>query len=123
MTILRRKQPYRIPPLHSRWTHRRRELPKPAPPPPPPPPDYVVTGTLTPDATGEYFHDGEHNDHPLYRRADSAFWIYWCSLAHWWRIADHVDAITDKWMKIGSGITGPYLPYGAVTGTATVSAA
>jgi len=120
MTILRRPQPYRVPPLHSRWTRRRRQLPEAPPAPPPPPPDYIVTGTLTPDATGDYFQDGTYEGQPCYRRTDSAFWIWYWSYRHWWYISTSPATTVPRWGRTHSNILGSYNPVPPYTGIATV---
>ena len=92
-------------------------------PPPPPEPDYIVTGTLNPDATGNYFEDGTHDGKPTYRRTDSAFWIWYHQPAVSWIITTTVGPVDpDGWFH-NISIEGTYTPFGAATGIATVTAA
>lgn len=107
-----------------------RQTPTPAPAPPPDP-DFIVSGTLTPDATGNYFAAGIYEGETYYEREDSAFvlwfqyvdpgpfWIWNISqvlgveLPLWWTKIDFAPALPP----------GDYVPEGTATGTATVSAA
>lgn len=97
--------------------------PTPAAPVPPPVADYHVSGTLTPDATCNYFLAGIYNGQPYYRRADGAWFIWWYTSANYWIISPELGEtpITGYWYKAPT-ITGDYTPVPAAVGIATVSA-
>lgn len=85
--------------------------------------DYQVTGSLTPDATGNYFVAGTYNLKKYYRRADGAYYIWWYAgpLGAQWVISNELGVV--GWLRGSMDIEGPYIPYGGGTsGTATVSA-
>ena len=120
MTILRRKQPYRVRPLHSRWTHRPAELPA---APPPPPPDYIVSGFITPNATGGYIQNGTHLGKPLYQLYNGAFFLWWTGYRDFWCISLIPGLAGPGWSHNAPGIEGDYDPNTPYTGIATVIAA
>ncbi len=100
-----------------------------APVPPAPEPDFIVTGTITPDATGNYFDAGVMNGQPYYSRDDLAYHIWYHFQMppglHFWEI-DTVLGGTGpaRWYKATGpfeSAAGPYLPAGTATGTATVA--
>ena len=111
----------RKPPMLSRWTRNRRRLEMPeTPPPPPPEPDYVVTGEITPDATGDYYEDGTHDGEPKYRREDSAFWIYYTDALGCRVIYATVHDDPPHGFFRYDGFPGDYDGVGDYVGTATV---
>ena len=85
-----------------------------------PTPDYVVTGDLSPDATGNYYANGDFGSKTAYERADGSYWIYWS-------VGDNIYFLsTDKdpnwgWFNDSGNITGSYAPFIGTTGTATVT--
>jgi len=84
---------------------------------------YTVTGTLTPDATGDYFVAGTHDGKPYYRREDGMWFLVWQGGASWWMIRDGIDGWNDPiWYRNSSIIIGQYHPEdeGASIGYATV---
>lgn len=92
-----------------------------APPAAPPPPcDYVVTGDITPDATGDYFQDGTYEGQPCYRRSDSAFWIWFWSYRAWWYISTTPGTTIPRWGRMFPTIAGDYNPVSPYTGIAYV---
>jgi len=83
--------------------------------------DYVVTGEITPDATGEYVEDGTYGGGPCYRRADSAYWI-WKWLGALWVLSSGKGVFGTWWQRaFASGLIGDYEPWGGAIGTATVA--
>jgi hypothetical protein len=97
--------------------------------PPPPPPDYIVTGTLTPDSTGDYFEAGIHNGKPYYEREDSTWFLWYRYISmvevHLWYISLTLgDPAGTLWMKQTDTFEPPpgsYSPENEATGTATVA--
>lgn len=84
-----------------------------------PPPTLTVSGTLSPDATGRYSHNGELPDGPIYERADGDYWI--SPLGDSAIISELPGVFADPaWWNI-DGYIGDYAPVGAATGTATVT--
>lgn len=98
-------------------------------PPPPPEPDLIVTGTLNPDSTGDYFQAGTHNGQPYYARDDDAWFIWYLYLAmfdkHRWHISDELgDTSRPYWRRDLDALGPPPGSYGAqngATGLATVA--
>jgi len=87
---------------------------------------YVVTGTLNPDATGNYLYAGTYNGKPYYRREDGAYFIWWCSSTSpdYWIISTAAGVIGGPiayWYRESPEI-GNYAAAGTATGTATVAA-
>lgn len=89
---------------------------------PAPPTPHHATGTLTPDATGNYPAEGEWNDQPSYVGPDREFFIWWDGIDSW-LINDYIGR-TDGigWKRTDPAIDGEYAPYGGAVGTATVEA-
>lgn len=85
--------------------------------------DYVVTGVVAPDCTGEYVEDGTYGGKPKYRRLDSAWWIWWWAAMGFWMISSTPAAHDPEWYRISSIITGTYEPGTGSIGIATVAAA
>ena len=111
-------------PCRSRWTDRRRGLQTSTPPPTPPPAyDLLVTGTLSPDVTGNYLEDGTCAGKPQYRREDSQCWIWWYATYSRWILSRAPGYLGPHWYKSADPVTGTYTPFYGATGTATVSAA
>jgi len=96
---------------------------QPIPPPPPPVADYHVTGTITPDATGDYFVDGVYNGFPCYRNATSTFWIWYLPGTPAWVIcAIKGNIFIPGWVGAEDQIETSYEPGNGAIGIATVSA-
>jgi len=84
--------------------------------------DLIVTGTLSPDATGTYSENGTYNGQPAYERADGAYWI-WFLPGDFWLITIGKGNANQGWYT-SPPITGSYTAFGiGVTGTATVAVA
>lgn len=91
--------------------------------------DYVVTGTLTPDATGGYVETGTYDALPYFKHATSDYWIYHQSGGfdnYVLRDAAPGEGHGFSWelaFFTGATVTGEYQPSGAPgsEGVATVS--
>jgi hypothetical protein len=72
-------------------------------------PDYIVTGDLIPDATGNYFYGGELNEHPYYHREDNEWYIYF-DIPYWcWILTSILGTVVDLgWIKWDEEIEGYY---------------
>jgi len=79
-----------------------------------------VSGTLTPDATGNYACAGTYNGKCYYSRADSAYYIWWDEANGQFVISVVLGTVgTAYWTKADT-ILGVYSPQGTATGDATV---
>ncbi len=80
-----------------------------------------VTGTLDPNAIGDYLYAGEYNGEDYYYREDGAYFL-WHEGGYWY-ITNHLGWGTGGyWLYGGVGDpVGNYNPAGGATGTATVS--
>jgi hypothetical protein len=84
---------------------------------------YKVSGTLSPDATGDYLAISWFYEMPYYARIGGAWWLYRTDLG----TCFVVDAAYESgmpghfWKKTGATLDGSYVPTLAATGTATVS--
>ncbi len=99
-----------------------------APPAPPPAePDFIITGTVTPDCTGEYFYAGDYGGIPSYERQDHAYFLWGTfrppPMNFLLIISTTLTPPTDPWWaKAGSAnFNGDYQPQLGATGIATVS--
>lgn len=84
--------------------------------------DYAVTGTLSPDATCNYYATQWYNGRAAFRRADGSYWIWWDGTDTW-----NISAVlgtqgADYWTRTDPDPAGTYTPGGTATGTATVAA-
>ena len=86
---------------------------------------HIVTGTLSPDATGDYFYDGIFNGKPSHKRTvGDTYYLYWFSTpVNGWAIstAKSTAAPWNGWYRSDPNIEGDYLPVGPAQGTATVT--
>jgi len=80
-----------------------------------------VTGTLTPDATCNYFWYGYYDGELEYKRADGAYWLLWDGVSSSWIISPSEDDFTNCWKRTNPNILGTYNPVGTHLGIATVS--
>lgn len=86
-------------------------------------PSYTVTGTLTPNATGNYYRRGMLNGKRWYRRTDKAFYIWWSDANRWILSTENGEDAGARWWHVDPEIVGIYLtPNGGAIGVATVSA-
>ena len=86
-------------------------------------PDLIVTGTLDPDATGDYFEDGVYAGYTKYSREDDAYALWTISYPP---VISHISVTAGTegdafFYKLTEGITGAYIAVGTATGTPTVS--
>jgi len=89
--------------------------------PPAQPIAYNVTGTLEPDATGNYRKGGTHNGKPYYIRLDGAWFIWWYIGTLVWVISAKLDNPDGPSWTRGETLEGKYNPAFPATGTATVA--
>lgn len=83
----------------------------------------TVSGTLAPDATGNYTRNGTYDGKPCYERADGAWWIWWTSVYELWFITAVKGQIVAVPQWYSDTLAGDYTPTGGATGTATVARA
>jgi len=90
----------------------------------------VVSGTLSPDATGTYYPDGAYNGQNSWRRGDGSYFIWYLldTGINYWNISNAKGQwATEEWFIADTVIpdvrSNNYQPYGSSppTGTATVS--
>lgn len=89
-----------------------------------------MTGTINPNATGDFHLEGTYNGKPSYARLDHAYtiWYRFIYRYHIWTISPTPgDLANPLWLYSNRTDTGPestnYLPDIGATGTATVEAA
>ncbi len=84
-------------------------------------PDYVVTGTLNPDAAGNYY-----NEYPtagtMYKLANGDWWLQKTLAGNSYITSTPGTKSADGWELDEGGLAGVYSPTGSATGTATVAA-
>ena len=87
-------------------------------------PDLIVTGSIVPDATGNYFEDGTYGGKAAYRNADSSFWIWWSTSFNYWFLTNAKGDKTNWWIRdtVGDPVTGTYQNAPGAQGIATVAA-
>ena len=84
--------------------------------------NYVVTGTLSPDATGLYVENGVYDGKAAYERADGAYWIWWWSGENRWAISTAQGYLEDGvWWLASPDVEGEYTPL-VYSGNPTVAA-
>jgi hypothetical protein len=89
---------------------------------PPLVPDLNVTGTLSPDATCNYFEAGIYNEAPYYKRSRGGFYIWQAVLPNLHYIGSILGDLSGPyWSKIGTGFAGSYNPSNGASGVALVS--
>lgn len=84
------------------------------------PPSKKVTGSIAPDATGNYDYDGEYDGFESYRRPDGLWFIWHHPFAQWVISDAKGNLVGAKWERHFPEIDGDYQPFGS-TGIATVS--
>jgi hypothetical protein len=86
--------------------------------------DYNVSGTINPDATGNYTENGIFNGFPAYELNGGGFWLYYQAGVNNYRLAICKGMIAHYWFNPISGtvVPGNYTPNGTHTGTAIVTA-
>jgi len=90
---------------------------------PPLKPPYVVTGTIIPDATGNYFLAGTYNTKPYYKHESQVMYLFSHVIpGNYWAIGPTLSLDT-YWEREGQGILGEYIPVSEYSeGVATVIA-
>jgi len=105
-----------------------RIAPEAPPTPPPPPPDYIVTGEVNPDITGNYYESAPRLGCPTYTRDDGLFAIW---AARWimfneWNISNAPGDLSGAYWKTPrencEDIEAFYTPQNSATGIAFVHA-
>ena len=80
-----------------------------------------VTGTLTPDATGDYSPHKIHNGKISYRRTDGLYFLWWDG-ATTWVINTGLDILyPPAWLRVDPDPVGDYQPIDPWTGITTVA--
>ncbi len=82
---------------------------------------YEVTGTLSPDVTGDYLPDGIYNGKMSYSHAVGVFFIWWNGIATWYISGIKGGMPGPHWCRTAPTIEGQYGPLGGATGIATVT--
>lgn len=80
-----------------------------------------VTGTLDPDATGDYLPGGTHNGKTYYVRDDGVYKIWWQIPVAWIISLDLDTVLPGFWTRVDPSIEGDYIPQAPWTGTPTVT--
>ena len=83
---------------------------------------YVVTGAITPDATGVYVRNGQYGGKPAFERVDGAYWLWWDTSVPAWEISVVKGEASNVWERISANPVGAYTAEGTHTGIATVAA-
>ena len=82
---------------------------------------YVITGTLTPDATGDYFEVGIYNNKPYYVRNDGLFGIGYIGGDTWFIGPPPFFHEGLGWVGHHAEIADTYEPVFGSAGVATVA--
>lgn len=83
-------------------------------------PYIVVRGTITPDATGEYFLSGQHNGQNYYTREDGSY-VVWFEpdpfTLDQWRISESLDDDPVLWASPYNSVNALFGEYSPVSGS------
>jgi hypothetical protein len=83
----------------------------------------VVSGTVNPDCTGQYFKTGVYGGKNLYSQFGGPYYIWWATAYSEWFINMNIGGfIYPGWHRINANVVGLYSPGGGPTGNATVTA-
>lgn len=88
-------------------------------------PDLVVSGTISPDATGNYFQGADYEGNPTYVRADMAYTVWYGNGSDRWRLTPAAGDNSLYWRQATTGLEalfGNYAVNSNTTGTAVVAA-
>ena len=89
----------------------------------PPSPDLIVSGTQSPDVTGNYLYDGDYASQPSYKHETLALYIWWDNDPNWWMITNAKGGAGGwSFKKSDHPVTGTYAALPIATGTAIVTA-
>jgi hypothetical protein len=83
---------------------------------------YIITGTLTPAAAGNYTCESGYKDRPTYVGPLRAFFIWWDGINSWYISTCVGDASGPCWKRTALCLIGDYNPYAGATGIATIAA-
>jgi len=82
----------------------------------------IVTGELTPDATGDYKYGGTFGGTSYARRVSGGWFLWWYGLITSWIISNELGIVgTEYWRREGAQPLGLFTPLSDATGYATVS--
>lgn len=81
----------------------------------------VVSGEISPDATGIYRLKGQYNGKAYYQRNDESYYIYWNG-ANAWLLMPLLGGSAEGWINETTDIEAEYYHTPGTTGTATVKA-
>lgn len=86
--------------------------------------DYNVSGSITPNATCNYYLTGTYNENPYYARADQQFFIWYRNISQRYTITRVLGVTgTESWLNpILNTVIGTYAPLGYADGNAIVAA-
>jgi len=82
---------------------------------------YTVSGTLSPDVTGNYIRVPEYNGKPSYMLAAGGWYIWWDNVDSWKISTVQGTEGTNFWTRTSVDIVGVYSPTLPATGDATVA--
>lgn len=83
--------------------------------------NYTATGTLNPDATGNYIETGAFDGHAYYQRGDGSYHIWHDTADDKWKITVLLGILgTAYWKSQATTVESPYNPQGTATGIAFV---
>lgn len=81
-----------------------------------------MSGTLSPDATGNFYTAGLYNGRGYARRADGAYFLWWDGVDTWTISAVLGTPGADYWEEVAvSPVSAAYDPLGTATGVAAVA--
>ena len=80
-----------------------------------------LSGTLNPDATGQYHGDGYFEGSPYFHN-DAGYWLWLPAPMSPWFINDELDKeVGPHWESAQPGMIGTYNPVGGATGVGTLA--
>ena len=82
---------------------------------------YVVTGTLDPDASGNYGCESGFNLRPTYVGPLRDFFLWWNGTDSWYISGCVGDTTGAHWKLVALCLVGDYNPVGGATGIATIA--
>jgi len=81
---------------------------------------YRVSGTLTPDAQGDYHRFGTYGSEFSYVRDSGTYYLWYSTTENAWVISPTIGDVTPSWVSIDGTITGDFEASAGYDGTATV---
>lgn len=80
--------------------------------------DFTITGTLSPDATGDYTQGADYDGAATYSNGTYVLWTGALGLKI---LSSAAGTYGDYWQKSAGDTSGDYAPQGSASGTATVA--